>query len=224
MKDERINYKLFSIILFILFSCHTTKPDIFSLDQENIKLRFFPNNKFEYSYYKMGGMSFENSVRNYCNGEYKEVSKNKYDLFPNKFNPDSIETQIKLSEISNGRPLHLIFTTEIRDDKKNEYKILVYYNSGIFQVNGTSLDTILSNSIGPKIRIEILLPEFYAKGHPSAIFKKLSTDFINIDSAEMVKIHSPITWEYFYYLDPGNIKIEDKSNYYFVNGKKIKKE
>ena len=119
--------------------------------------------------------------------------------------------------------LHLIFTTEIKDDKKNEYRISVYYNSGKFQVNGPSLDTILSSLIGPKLRIEILLPEFYVKGHPSAIFKKLSTDFINIDDAEMVKIHSPITWDYFYYCDLGNIKIEDKSNYYIINGKKIKK-
>jgi hypothetical protein len=222
MNNFNIKYQLLSIIIIVM-GCREQKQDNFAFNKETLRIKFFDNYKFEYFYYKLDDSSFKNSRRSYCNGEYSEISKNEYKLIPSVFNYDSIDTRIQLTDLKDNQNIHLIFDTEIRGDKQNEYEILVYYNLNKFQIKGTKVDTTISAESGSKIRFEILLPYFYVKGQPAPMYSKLSTKSIDIGEAKTVKIYTPITLDYFYYISPGKIILEDKGKYYLVNNKKIKK-
>jgi|WetSurMetagenome_2_1015567.scaffolds.fasta_scaffold484985_2 hypothetical protein len=224
MKDRKVIYKLFWVIFLFPLGCNTRNITDLTSDREAVHLTLLHNNKFKYRYYKLAGMNFEYSKRFFCYGNYNVISKNEYELTPVEFYPDSIETKVKISEFSKNQHLHLIFNTDIDDDKKQDYTISVYTSFKNFQFKGPSVDTVISDDVGAKIRFQISLPYFYEKGKPSAVYSKLSTSDIQINGAKEVKIYTPITLDYFYYFNPGKMNIRETSKYYYVNNLKIPKE
>ncbi len=155
---------------------------------------------------------------------FKKLTESKYILEPNKFNPDSIITNIELYDLNENPKLHLIFNTGIKADKQNEYKIVVYCGSRKFQMNGATIDTTLAATFDSTLRFEILLNDNHIKNQPSAYYHKLSTSNINIGNAKSVLINTSITRDYFYYLNPGIMNVEEEEGYYLINNKRIKKQ
>jgi hypothetical protein len=83
----------------------------------------------------------------------------------------------------------------------------------------------LTNGYLKKFTIGIILPDFYVNGHPSALYKSITTEPINISDGEFLDIKIPINRHYFYYKNIGETRIIDKGRYYLIvnEGRKIKK-
>jgi hypothetical protein len=222
--------RLFSklLIFFIfgsLFSCRTSKIDTFSTDRENVTLKLLNNNRFSYVYYKLAGMNYEDSKKLFCIGTYLKLSKNIYELYPDTFDNKSVEVSVNSVENNYNGNTHIRINTNIYPDRSNEYRIHLISDSLTWFFTGLRIDTVIDGNFLRNFIIEIILPEFYITGHPSAIYKSLVSEPIKITECRIVDVTLPITLDYFYYQNIGVIRLKDMGNYllFLKDGRKIKK-
>ncbi len=213
------------LIINILNSCRTAKPDIFGSNQENIQLSLFQNNIFKYEYYKLSGMNYEESNKVFCTGTYNKISRNTYELYPDDFDPNSVKVNINFAKSNDMNMVHVQINTNIYPDRTNEYQMIILNDSLKLHFTGITIDTIIASQVIKKFKVMIVLPNFYINGHPPALYDHVITEPINVDANEFIKINIPITLDYFYYKNNGVIKLQDQGKYFLnlTNHKKVKK-
>ena len=186
--------------------CKSRSERLHDLTRENLKLTFQPANRFEFLYYSTRGTFNEknnsyidNSVQYFCVGRYESISKKRYQLYPEPFNPDSIPVNIIYDSENKKHLVHLIFTNHIQGNKIEDYQLMVSYDTNSIVVRGVSFNAVIQKPLYDKIRIDILVADFFKYGIPRAIYSKLSTGWINTKNTDELRIMSPITRYHFYY-------------------------
>jgi len=224
LRDHKCKpFLLFLVVSVLNFSCGARKPDILSYIKENLDFKTFPNNNFELYYFNQAGNDFNSSSEYFYKGIFTKRENNEYELHPTFFNPDSIEVVSHLEKLSLSRDTHIKISTDINLDRVNDYTIHLYCDRNEISFKGLKIDTVLKNRKIDKIAVEIILPDFYANGHPSAIYRKLTTKVIAVNQAQTIDINIPITRDYFYYKNAGVANIKDMGSYFLYQNKKINK-
>lgn len=224
-----IRYIIIICYVFVLLSsCQNMRPP-HSFLQESEYLRFTDNQYFEYNYYKLNGFELEDSKLFFCKGTYTKTAVNEYLLHPDKFNPDSVNINVQIKKRINISDLtRIILNTSIDNDHSKEYRIILHIGSLSLTFAGLQIDTTLSlkSKNDVNVLVEIILPDFYAYGHPAALYKKISTKPFLLNDAQEINITVPITRDYFYYRDIGTLKVKDIGNYYLFEerGRRIRKK
>jgi hypothetical protein len=222
------NRIFFLVIIFyfiLMVSCRTLKPDILSILQEDVSFNKLKDNHFNYVYYKLNGFEFEDSKMTFCKGTYIQIGKNEYVLNPDTFDAKLVDVNINRDSLLLKTQVRIKVNTDIDKYRAGEYKIILHYDSLSLKFKGINFDTILFSKDITKFTIEIILPDFYISGHPSAIYKSITTRPITINKGDFFNIKVPITRDYFYYQNIGKIRFKEMGRYYLFldNEKKINK-
>ena len=215
---------LIPIASFLLLAC-THKLDPFSSDQETIRFTQTDSCHFEYTYYsfQLNPSGTESSELVYCKGNYKKISRNVYELYPDNFNPESVGVNIRNAENSSGNQKRIKVKTRLGPDRSDEYQIVLCYNSDSLLFKGTSFDTVINDSIH-KFTLKVILPAWYVKGNPSSKYSSITTETIEISEGQCLEIDIPISFDYFYYKNIGTALLKDLGRNYILNqSRKIRK-